>query len=102
MEDGANNESVNLSDLLAGIATMDPTDAPAVLAAVAARLALAKPEPDAPADELLDVEAAAALLGVSPSWLHHRPKLPFRLKVGGKLKFRRSGVERWLRQRQGA
>jgi predicted DNA-binding transcriptional regulator AlpA len=38
---------------------------------------------------------------VSESWLYHRPKLPFRVKIGGKLKFRRSGIERWLKQRYG-
>ena len=56
---------------------------------------------EAPTDDgLLDAAAAARLLGVSPSWLYHRPKLPFRVKVGGKLKFRRDSIDRWLRSRQ--
>ena len=90
------------SDIIAAIADLDPADAPAVLAALAARLAQARPALDTSADnsELLDADAAAALLGVSASWLYHRPRLPFRVKVGGKLKFRRNAIERWLRNRQ--
>jgi hypothetical protein len=41
------------------------------------------------------VKEAARVLGVSPSWLHHRPNLPFRRKIGGKVKFSRSGIARW-------
>ncbi|MGH8012728.1 MAG: helix-turn-helix transcriptional regulator [Candidatus Binataceae bacterium] len=58
---------------------------------------------EAPAeDELLDVEQAAALMGVSASWLYHRPKLPFRRQIGGKVKFSRAGIERYIRNRQSA
>jgi predicted DNA-binding transcriptional regulator AlpA len=95
---------VTVADLIAAIADLNPADAPAVLAAVAARRAETRerPVPEAPVDDdLLDAGSAAKLLGVSESWLYHRPKLPFRVKVGGKLKFRRSGIERWLKQRQG-
>jgi predicted DNA-binding transcriptional regulator AlpA len=95
---------VKLGDLLAAITTLDSADAPAVMVALAARLAETRKvrPPEALADDdLLDAEAAATFLGVSVSWLYHRPKLPFRVKIGGKLKFRRSGIERWLKQRQG-
>ena len=94
---------MSLEDLIAAIADLDPADMPAVLAAVAARLAETRQVPmlEAPTDDgLLDAAAAARLLGVSPSWLYHRPKLPFRVKVGGKLKFRRDSIDRWLRSRQ--
>jgi predicted DNA-binding transcriptional regulator AlpA len=94
---------LTVSELIAAIAGLDPADMPAVLAAVAARLAEAREVPvaESPADDgLLDAEAAAKFLGVSESWLYHRPKLPFRVKVGGKLKFRRSSIERWLKQMQ--
>lgn len=95
---------MNLAELLAAISKLEPCDAPAVLAAVAARLAATRElrPAEVPADDdLLDACAAAKLLGVSESWLYHRSKLPFRVKVGGKLKFRRSGIDRWLKQRQG-
>jgi hypothetical protein len=95
---------VSVADVIAAIAELGTDDMPAVLAAVAARLAETREVSlvEASADDgLLDAEAAARLLDVSPSWLYHRPKLPFRVKVGGKLKFRRSGIERWLKQRQG-
>jgi predicted DNA-binding transcriptional regulator AlpA len=96
---------VMLADLIREIAEIDAADILAVLNAITARLLRARPAPEpssaAEDDLLLDADAAAKLLGVSSSWLYHRPKLPFRVKVGGKLKFRRSGIERWLRNRQG-
>jgi predicted DNA-binding transcriptional regulator AlpA len=74
----------------------------AILIAISARLASRAPQaPVATSDELLDAAAAASLLGVSESWLYHRPKLPFRIRVGGKLKFSRHGIERWLAHRPG-
>jgi predicted DNA-binding transcriptional regulator AlpA len=92
------------ADLIAAIAHLDRDGMAAVLAAVAARLTEMReirPVEAHADDDLLDAGAAAKLLGVSESWLYHRSRLPFRVKVGGKLKFRRSGIERWLKQRQG-
>jgi excisionase family DNA binding protein len=67
---------VNLSDLIAAIADLDPADAPAVLAAVAAKLAQAcsQPAPPEPAigadDPLLTVPQAAVLLSYRPSFVY--------------------------------
>lgn len=74
------------------------TDLAAVLAAVAARLATDQPAAAAPPseDEMLDVRQAAKALGVSNSWLHHRKRLPFRRKVGGKVLYSQQGITRWL------
>jgi predicted DNA-binding transcriptional regulator AlpA len=91
---------MSLPELLAEIAKLDPADCPAILVALAAKMAAARDsQPAGDDDELLDAEAAAALLGVSESWLYHRAKLPFRVKVGGKLKFSRAGILRWLKNR---
>jgi predicted DNA-binding transcriptional regulator AlpA len=87
---------MNVADLITVIASVDPSDMPAILAACASRLAQAKSSSGVAAeDKLLDVDEAAALLGVSRSWLHHRPQLPFRRKIGGKLKFSKAGILRW-------
>ena len=86
---------MNLPDLIAAIGALDRAELPALMLAIAARLAEVKPATAQAADELLDVNEAAKVLGVSPSWLHHRPNLPFRRKIGGKLKFSRKGIERW-------
>lgn len=85
----------NLPDILAAISALDRDQLPALMLAIAARMAEAKSTLAPIDDELLDVHEAAQLLGVSPSWLHHRPQLPFRRKIGGKLKFSRLGIERW-------
>lgn len=82
------------------ISQLDDRAIAAILTAVSARLATREMPVTATDDDLLDAEAAAALLGVSVSWLYHRPKLPFRVKLGGKVKFRRSGIERWLKHKQ--
>jgi predicted DNA-binding transcriptional regulator AlpA len=87
---------LELPAIIAAISALDHDQLPAVAMALAARMASSvKSTPAAAEDELLDVNEAAALLGVSPSWLHHRPNLPFRRKIGGKLKFSRQGIERW-------
>jgi predicted DNA-binding transcriptional regulator AlpA len=69
--------------------------------ALAARHAPAPAPPAAPAsDRLLDVNEAAAKLGMSRSQLYRRKDLPFRVKVGpGQLRFSLLGIERWLRAR---
>ena len=86
---------MSIKDLIAAIAELDREDLPALMLAIAARMAEGKPTPAQAADELVDVNEAARILGVSPSWLHHRPNLPFRRKIGGKVKFSRSGIARW-------
>jgi hypothetical protein len=89
---------MELDKLTAEIQRRDPADAPALLAAIAALLAKPRPMSSPISSEphdLVDVNVAGKLLGVSPSWLHHRPNLPFRRKLGGKVKFSRKGIAEW-------
>jgi hypothetical protein len=68
----------------------------AIGVALASRIAaLAANGRAADGDVLLDVDAAAALLGVSADWLYRRPHLPFRRKIGGKVKFSHDGIQQW-------
>jgi hypothetical protein len=56
-------------------------------------------------DEMLDVDAAAQLLGVSKRWLYvHARDLPFTLQDGKrcKLRFSAVGIARYVRERQGS
>ncbi|MGD0992870.1 MAG: helix-turn-helix domain-containing protein [Gemmatimonadales bacterium] len=57
-----------------------------------------------PADRLLDVEQAAALLDVRPRWMYdHAARLPFTRKLGGRtLRFSEAGLRRWLERRRAA
>lgn len=50
------------------------------------------------ADGLLDVEGAAAVLGMSVSWVYHQSakrRLPL-VKLGNRVRFRRSELLAWL------
>jgi excisionase family DNA binding protein len=97
---------LSLRDLIAAIASLDPVDAPAVLAAVAARLAADKPAP-APASTdgaatLVDAAQAAATLNVPESWLRSQSragKLPS-VRLGKYIRFDIADVKRALRERQ--
>ena len=52
-------------------------------------------EPDS--DGLMDIKQAAAFLHVTPSWLYkNAPRLPFRRKVGGSLRFDMRAMKNWL------
>lgn len=92
-----------LPALLSAIAALDPADLAPLLCAIAARMAEARQVEAAPLghDDFIDVHQAAQMLGVSASWLHHRPDLPFRRKIGGKVKFSRSGIQRWRQRDHG-
>jgi len=105
---------VSLEDLIAAIADLDPADAPAVLAAVAAQLAQLGQRPsgaDDPAikgaeylpDESLTIEEAAACLRRSTKWIYrHRARLPFVRKIGPRSYLcSKSALLRW-RDRQHA
>jgi hypothetical protein len=97
-----------VTDLIAAIACADPADCPAVLVAVAARLAQARqmPEP-APAsdaeDQSLTIEEAAALLRRSTKWIYrHRDRLPFIKRIAPRSYLvSKTGLLRW-RDRQHA
>ena len=90
-----------------------PEQLPILSSALAARLAsVASRQLEAAAveravkaapDENLSLPEAAQRLSVSESWLYKNSgKLPFRVKVGARVLFSSRGLERWLRQRQGA
>ncbi len=53
------------------------------------------------ADTLLTAEEAAERLGVSPDFLYRTKDLPFRVRVGRRVRFSARGIERYIRQRQG-
>jgi excisionase family DNA binding protein len=56
----------------------------------------------APADRLLDVKAAAELLGMAKDTLYRKAKgLPFTVQQGRSLRFSRAGIEKYIRLRQG-
>ena len=49
------------------------------------------------ADELLDVERAAKMLGHSEIWLYRNSKrLPFSVRTGRSIRFSRKGIEKWI------
>lgn len=53
-------------------------------------------------DRLLDAQEAAAILGVSPSWLYRRKTLPFAVKLAaGHRKYSLHGIRHHIQQRQG-
>ncbi len=56
--------------------------------------------PEAP-DVLLGVEEAARRLGSSPDYLYRSKDLPFRERIGRRVRFSAKGIERYIRQRQG-
>jgi predicted DNA-binding transcriptional regulator AlpA len=94
----------------AAVATLPVEELPAVLAqlaalqsAVAARLA-DRPPPPPSSDETVDVDSAARLLGMSPSWLYrHAKQLPFTRRVGRRaLRFSVAGIQRYLVARRPA
>jgi hypothetical protein len=87
-------------ELITAIQQSDPSDAPALLAAIAALLA--KPHSNgASDDELVDASEAAELLGMSESYLYHTKKLPFRVKVGRRQMFSRNGIQKFIAKNAG-
>jgi hypothetical protein len=95
-----------LPEILAAIAEGEPADMPALLAAIAARLAETRATPapvdESPRDELLTVAEAAAILRHDPKWIHRHRDLPFVRKVGNSLRISKRALDKWLaRQRPG-
>ena len=61
------------------------------------RLAPPAPAKSQTRDELLDIEAAAARLGMSGSYLYrHHQTFPFTRKVGRALRFSSSGIDLYI------
>jgi predicted DNA-binding transcriptional regulator AlpA len=53
-------------------------------------------------DRLLDVEEAAAKLGVTTDWLYrHHKDLPFTVRHGRPLRFSELGIEQYIWKRRG-
>jgi hypothetical protein len=56
-------------------------------------------------DHLLNIDAAAQRLAVSPDWIYRRSRgdrqLPFLVRLDGKLLCSAQGIERFIRQRLG-
>jgi hypothetical protein len=98
---------LTIADLITAIADLDPADAPAVLAAVAARLAEARPTlvpaAAAPAsdDTNLSIEEAADRIRRSTKWIYrHRAQLPFVRKLGPRSYIiSKNALDRWLARR---
>lgn len=90
-------------DLLVAIQTAPRSVLPAVLAAVAARLAEpVESPPPAPAadpeDRLLGAEDVALRLGISVAAVARRKDWPFRVKLARRtVRYRESGVESYVR-----
>jgi predicted DNA-binding transcriptional regulator AlpA len=99
---------MNLPELLEGIAQLDAGALPAVLAAVAGRLATTaapttSPTPLDEPDTMLSTDEAAALLHRSAKWLYrHRTALPFARKLGPRsYVWSKTGLLRWLARQKG-
>jgi excisionase family DNA binding protein len=102
---------IQLPDLLIAISDLDPADMPAVLLALASRLAAqpkasSEPEPTpvtitASDDRLLTVKEAAARLRKDPKWIYRgKNELPFMRRVGGSLLISERALERWIERQK--
>jgi hypothetical protein len=89
---------VTADAIITAIATVDRKALPALLAAIAARMA--ESEPAAGDDSLIDVHEAATILGVSESYLNHNTQ-PFTVKVGGRRMFSKAGIQKFIARNAG-
>jgi len=97
------------AEIVQQIAALDVAEVPAVLAAVAARLAQGHQESvsaedlahNIGSDANLTIEEAAALIRRSKKWIYrHRAALPFLRKLGPRSYVcSRVGLEKWLGRR---
>lgn len=92
----------------AAIAGASAAERPALVVQLAGRLAtlgasLAAAEPTAApsGDRNLDIDQAAARLGMSAAWLYRNGGgLPFAIRIGRRLLFSEQGIERYLERRR--
>jgi predicted DNA-binding transcriptional regulator AlpA len=100
---------ISLDDLVDGadLGSLNDGDLAAVLcrlAAAQARIAAylsARRSPQGE-DHLLDADRAARVLDVSKQWLYRRSKrLPFVVRLDGKVRFSAQAIERYLKARRG-
>jgi predicted DNA-binding transcriptional regulator AlpA len=101
---------IGLDDLVEGadLGSLTDVDLAAMLcrlAAAQARLAAylsARRSPQSE-DHLLDADEAARILDVRKQWLYRNSKkLPFVIRLGGKVRFSAIAIERYLKARRGA
>jgi predicted DNA-binding transcriptional regulator AlpA len=96
---------MSLPHLLSQVAELRPEELPAVLAAVAARMAAVQQEerePTADGDVNLPIAEAARRLSISKDWLYrHADKLPFTVRIGRRVTFSAAGLEAWKQNRMG-
>jgi hypothetical protein len=93
---------LSTADIIAAIAALDPSEAPAILSAGYALMARAADKPNGTGDdELVDASEAARMLGMSESYLYHATKLAFRVKVGRRQMFSRNGIQKFINKQQG-
>lgn len=71
-----------------------------LLAGVAAARAVQPPAQGKPSDELLSVDQAAALLGMSSKWVQRNRAMLGGIKLGSRLKFPRKALEAYLKRRK--
>lgn len=76
----------------------------AVQATIASRLVMNSHQSEAKNnDKLLNIDEAAARLGVSCDWLYRRTsKLAFVVRVGRHVRFSSGGIDRFIRNRMGS
>ena len=97
---------MKVAELLNEIEKIDPADAPAIMMALAARLASTKAdEPQAMAtdteDTMLTTQEAAAMLKRSVKWLYRHHSLPFARKIGPRsYVWSRNELQKWLSRRR--
>ena len=74
----------------------------ALQSVLAARLAAAESTPAPAQDSLVTVQDASTRLGLSCDWLYRNArKLPFTVRIGRHLRFSSSGIDRYIRAREG-
>jgi hypothetical protein len=96
---------VSIADLIREIESLDPSDAAAVLAAVAARLATSRPEPAQYGhDRTLTAQQVAERLNMTVSWVRENSTSwlkSARLEVGGAVRYSEQALEELIRKRRG-
>jgi hypothetical protein len=97
-----------LSDLDRAVASAEPAARPALIVALAARLAalgarMVTPHElvPQPADESLDVKEAARRQGVSEDYMYRWKDCPFRRHTGRRVMWSARGQAEWFRRRTG-
>ena len=90
---------MSVTELIAAIATIEREQLPALLTAIAARLA--EPTSKPVDDDLIDVSDAARMLGVSESYLYHAKRLKYAVNVGKRRMFSRTGIQTFIQKQQG-